>query len=147
MIRLSKTRLLRWTRKILESAGLKGSSLSLVLMDDFGIRRYHRRFLGQDRATDVLAFEPAAGHFSPGGKIAFLGDVIVSVETAKRAAPRFGNRWEEELLLYICHGILHLTGFKDSTPLQKARMERRQKAVLQKVLGRRWRFRRRKPLF
>ena len=127
--------------------GLKGNSLSLVLVGDSEIRRYHRRFLGEDRATDVLTFEPAAGHFPPGGKIAFLGDVMVSVETARRVAPRFGNRWDEELLLYLCHGILHLTGFKDSTPLEKARMERRQRTVLEKVLGGRWRSKKRKLLF
>ena len=147
MIRLSKTRVIRWTRRILESIGLKGYSLSLVLVDDAEIRRYHRRFLGQDRATDVLAFEPAGWEFVFGRRPPFLGDVIVSVETAKRVAPQFGNRWDEELFLYICHGILHLTGLKDSTPAKKAQMERRQEAILKKVLGRRWQSKKQKPLF
>lgn len=132
-IRLSKTKLEQWTRKILKLAGWDRGELSVVLADDPEIARYHRRFLGEEGATDVLAFEP--------------GDLVISVETAKKAAPRFGNRWDEELLLYLCHGILHLQGYRDSTLREKARMDKKQTLILQKALGSRWRSKKRKPLF
>ena len=136
-----------WTRKILELVGLKRARLSLVLVDDSQIRRYHRRFRGHDWPTDVLAFEPRRGKYLPETDTPFFGDVIVSVQTAKRVAPRFGNRWDEELLLYLCHGILHLRGYRDSTPRQKVRMEKKQETILRKALGGRWRSKKRKRLF
>lgn len=145
-IRLSRTKLGRWVRKILREIGLKRVHLSLVLVNDSEIRRFHERFLGQDCSTDVLAFEPPK-RFVPRPDPSFLGDVIVSIEAAKKAGPRFGNRWDEELLLYICHGVLHLRGYRDSTRREKARMERKQEAILQKTLGKQWRSKERKRLF
>ncbi len=44
------------------------------------------------------------------------GEVVVSAETAQRAAPRFGWSAAEELLLYVIHGTLHLAGYDDATP-------------------------------
>lgn len=145
-IPVSKSGLVRWTEKLLGALGLRSALLSLVLVDDAQIRRLHREFLDVDRTTDVLAF----GRHRNGArqfKKTLLGDVVVSLETARRAAPEYGNRWDEELLLYICHGILHLMGYRDSTPRKKSEMDRRQLEVLGKVLGRKWRSKKRKPLF
>ncbi|MBI2166797.1 MAG: rRNA maturation RNase YbeY [Candidatus Omnitrophica bacterium] len=146
-IRILRPRLLRRVREVLARLGWKRAGLSLLLVDDAEIRRLHRRFLGQDRATDVLAFGQQEGKPFPGRGTPFLGDVVVSVETARRAGPEYGNRWDEELLLYLCHGILHLMGWQDSTPAQRARMDRKQQNLLRKVLGARWRSKNRKLLF
>ena len=144
--RISKPRLIRWARKILKALGWRRVQLSLALVSDAEIRRLNRRYLKEDRTTDVLAFgQERSGRPRP--KKPLLGDVAISVETARRAAPKYGNRWDEELLLYIAHGILHLMGYRDSPFRRKARMERRQREVLRKVLGRKWQSKKRKPLF
>ena len=111
------------------------------------MQKLHRQFLGEDETTDVLAFGQMEGKFFPGRGAPLLGDVVVSVETAKRAAPQFGNRWDEELLVYISHGILHLMGYRDSTPSGKKQMDEKQKKILRKILGKLWRSKKRKPLF
>jgi probable rRNA maturation factor len=145
--RLSASRLAGWVEKILKFLGWRRVGLSLVVVSDSEMRHFNHRFLGEDRPTDVLAFGRAGGKFFDRGKTPFLGDVIVSVETARRVAPEFGNRWDEELLLYVCHGILHLMGYRDSTSRKKAQMDRKQKQILQKVLGGRWPSGKPKPLF
>lgn len=145
--RISKAKLARWTEKILKLIGWKSVGLSLALVNDSEIRGLHRLFLGEDWPTDVLAFGQIEGKFIPQRGIPFLGDVVVSVETARRAAPQFGNRWDEELLLYVCHGILHLMGYRDSTSVKKAKMDKKQETILRKVLGKKWRSKRRKLLF
>lgn len=119
----------------------------MILTSDAQIRRFHRHFLGIDRPTDVLAFGQMEGKYFPQPRIPFLGDVVVSVETARRAAPQFGNRWDEESLLYVCHGILHLMGYRDSSARLKAKMDRKQEATLRKILGTLWRSKNRKRLF
>jgi len=144
---VSRPGITRWTRKILRALGWKRAGLSLVLVNEAQFRRLHRKFLGKDQASDVLAFGQREGKFFPQPGVPFLGDVVISVERAKQVASEFGNRWDEELLLYLCHGVLHLTGYRDSTPQGKARMDAKQKEILRKVLGRTWRFKRRKPLF
>ena len=122
-------------------------TLSVVLAGDGEMRELHRQYLGEDSPTDVLAFSQREGMYLPQDPLSFLGDVVVSVDEAKRAGPRFGNRWDEELLLYLCHGILHLMGYRDSTKAGKAKMDKKQEQILGKVLGRAWRSKRRKLLF
>ena len=146
-LRLSKTKLLRQTQKILHLLGYEQARLSLVFVNDFEIRRLHRRYLGQDSPTDVLAFEGARGLLFSPSRIPDLGEVVISVETARRWAPEFGNRWDEELFLYLIHGILHLKGYRDSTVREKLKMQRKEKEILKKALGPLWRSKRRKPLF
>jgi len=131
--RISIPKLTRLTKKILKLLQWKGPSLSVILVGDTEMRKLHRKYLGEDSPTDVLAFEG--------------GDVAVSVDQAQRAGPRFGNAWDEELLLYVCHGVLHLMGWRDSTRLAKAKMDKKQEQILKKVLGPSWRSKKRKPLF
>lgn len=135
------------TKKMLKLLGQKRGMLSVVLVRNRQMRELHRRYLGKDRTTDVLAFGQGEGRFCIPDPFSFLGDVVVSVDEAKRVGPRFGHRWDEELLFYICHGILHLKGWRDSTPQDRVRMERKQEQILKRVLGRLWRSKRRKPLF
>lgn len=143
---LSETKLGRYVRKILKVLRWKRAGISIVLVNDREMRRLHLRFMGRGESTDVLAFSQREGKAFPKQGIPFLGDVAVSVDTARRMAPRFGNDWQAELLLYICHGILHLMGWRDSTPRLKAQMDRKQEAVLNQVIGS-WRSKRPKRLF
>ena len=137
--RISLAKLRRLTCAILRKLGWKWIGLSLVVVSDAQIRKLHYQFLKKNEPTDVLAFGKEEG--------LFLGDVVISIDAAKRQAPRFGKRWDEELLLYVCHGILHLMGWQDSTAAQKKRMDRKQEAVLKKVLGRKWLSKKQKLLF
>jgi probable rRNA maturation factor len=100
-------------------------SLSLAFVSDAVIRRLNRDFLGHDFATDVLAF--------PLGDGGVFGEVVVSGETARREARARGIPGEEELLRYVAHGILHLLGYDDHAPAERARMWRRQEAELKRA--------------
>lgn len=117
------------TREVLRRARrlLGGRPLSLAFVEDAEIRRLNRRFLGRDRATDVLAFRLDAG-FPAAGE--FFGEVVVSAETAVREARRRGIPAAEELLRYVIHGILHLLGYDDRRPRGRARMWERQEREL-----------------
>lgn len=145
--RISSRRLAYWGRRILCAAGWKKAALSVVLVGDREMRKFHRRYLGKTNATDVLAFPPRPLPAGRQRRVPYLGDVIISAETARRAAPRFGNRWNEEVLLYLCHGLLHLMGCEDGSRREKAKMDRRQERILKKVLGNLWRSKRQKRLF
>ncbi len=136
--RVSKAKLIYWSKRILKVLGWKKVILSIEVMSDSKIRGLHKKFMDEDSATDVLAFR---------GKRPFLGDIAVSVEMAKRQAPQFGNRWDEELLLYICHGILHLMGVRDRTLRERKVMRAKESEVLRKILGASWPSKKPKPLF
>ncbi|MDT7961376.1 MAG: rRNA maturation RNase YbeY [Armatimonadota bacterium] len=63
-----------------------------------------------------------------------LGDIVISVETARRQAPLNGHNLLTELLMLALHGTLHLMGYDDSTDTERAAMNRRAASVL-RTLG------------
>jgi probable rRNA maturation factor len=103
------------------SAQMPAPGFTVCLLSDAAIRRYNRQFRGLDKATDVLSF-PAE---EPSGEAAYLGDVLISAETARHNARRFGLRLEEEIELLALHGVLHLLGHDhDRDGGEMARLER-----------------------
>jgi probable rRNA maturation factor len=84
--------------------------LSILLCEDDEIRALNRDYRGKDKATDVLSFSLLDGEEGGDGVVA-LGDIVISIETAARQAPRYGNDLASELLRLLIHGIHHLFGF------------------------------------
>lgn len=96
---------------------LEGAELSLTLVSDRQIRRLNRDWRKKDKATDVLSFPSgdastaSADAFGVTRRRLLLGDVVISVETARRVAKHHGVAVRSELTLYLAHGLLHLLGF------------------------------------
>ena len=84
--------------------------LSVVLVDDAEIREMNHRYLGRDRATNVISFPMQEGEWQ-GVNPFLLGDVAISVDTAFRDAMEAGVSSESEMFFLLIHGILHLTGY------------------------------------
>ena len=99
------------------------SGFSVCLLSDRGIRRYNRQFRHQDQSTDVLSLPAQKPRVDKPG---YLGDILISTETAEKNAPRFGLRLEQEIQILVLHGLLHLLGYDHETDHgQMARQERR----------------------
>jgi probable rRNA maturation factor len=97
-------------RAALRALDRAGSSATLVFTDDQEIRVLNRDYRKHDRATDVLSFhlQELAGEADPAGQGIALGDIVISVETAKRRAGR--KRLLSELERLAIHGLCHLFG-------------------------------------
>jgi probable rRNA maturation factor len=97
-------------RAALRALGRGSSTATLVFTDDEEIRALNRDFRKHDRATDVLSFhlQELAGEDDPAGKGVVLGDIVISVETARRRSP--GRRQVAELERLAIHGLCHLFG-------------------------------------
>jgi probable rRNA maturation factor len=97
-------------RRALRALGRARSSATLVFTDDDEIRALNRDFRQHDRATDVLSFhlQQLAGEADPAGDGVELGDIVISVETARRRAR--GKRLASELERLAIHGLCHLFG-------------------------------------
>lgn len=114
-------------RQFLADLKLRNVELSLALVRDPTIRTLNREWRGKDRPTDVLSF-PAGGSPAPGPRP--LGDVIISTDTARRAAKDFGTTLSQELALYLAHGLLHLLGHDHHAPAEARKMERLERRLL-----------------
>ena len=145
----------RAAESILAAVGESHSELSLELVGDRRMRRLNRMYRGKDRTTDVLAFPmrdihagerqgargkrprvkrkmllSQAAHLVPD----MLGDVVISVPTARRQAKESGRSVGDELAVLLVHGVLHLCGYDHERSAREAgRMRRRETAIVRRL--------------
>lgn len=101
------------------------AQLSIALVDDAEIARLNQEYLGHAGPTDVLSFDLAEPD-----QDALQGQVVVSVDTARRQARRRGHSVEAEVVLYCLHGTLHLLGHDDAQPAEAERMHHTEDSLL-----------------
>ncbi len=88
--------------------------LSLRLTTDMEIQALNAQFRHQDKPTDVLSFAALEVDFpqvEANADAIYLGDIIISVDTAARQAPEHGYSLIKELAWLASHGLLHLLGW------------------------------------
>jgi len=115
--------------------GCPEAELSLAILDDGQIATLNRRYLNRRGPTNVIAFpmqEGPFGQLSPG----LLGDVAISVETARREAKAVGFTFERRFNELLIHGILHLLGYDHEQDEAQARVMEEKTAELLGVLER-----------
>ena len=99
-------------RLALRALGRRAATVTLVFTDDEEIRVLNRTYRKQERATDVLSFhlQELQGEDDPvAARAGFnLGDIVISVETARRRFP--ARRLGRELERLSVHGLCHLFG-------------------------------------
>jgi probable rRNA maturation factor len=95
----------------LAELGLHDAELSLLLVNDVQIQALNQRYLRLDKPTNVLAFPMREGEFSTLHPH-LLGDLVISVETARRQMKQFGLDEMKMVTLLMIHGILHLIGYE-----------------------------------
>jgi rRNA maturation RNase YbeY len=114
---------------VLEELNLPACDVSVSLVGDQEMTELNSRYFGKSGTTDVISFPMEGGAESIRDGI-LLGDVVLCVPQAVRAAGDMGVSPCEELSLYLIHGMLHLTGEKDGTAEERARMDVRQEGIL-----------------
>jgi len=129
--RVETRALAQFAERVLAAVGKGGHAVAIVLVGDRAIRQLNRDFRGIDRPTDVLSFP--FGELDPDGPEPqpYLGDVVISVETARRYAARWRIPLDRELRNLIIHGVLHLCGYDHETDRgEMRRLERRLRRAL-----------------
>ena len=102
--------------------------VELSLCGDEEIHRINREFRGIDRPTDVLSF-PMMDFEMPDVYVS-LGNIVISVETARRQAEEYGHSLKRELCFLCAHSALHLLGYDHETDEEREEMEAKQREIL-----------------
>lgn len=106
------------------------TEVSVLLTDDEGISALNVEYRGVEGPTDVLSFSQHEGEDDFSSAENLLGDLVISVETAKRQAREQGKPLEAEIDMLVTHGLLHLLGYDHSEPVEAERMFARQNELL-----------------
>lgn len=131
---IARRALARKARIILERIGLDDEELSIRLVGDAEMHALNRDWRGKDRPTDVLSFPLREGKF---GEISrALGDVVISLETAKGQAAERRRPLVDEVDRLLIHGILHLAGYDHEISAREERRMKRKERELLAILAR-----------
>jgi probable rRNA maturation factor len=118
---VSRRELRPWLLALVRELAPGAASFGVRLTSDRELRRLNRTYRGKDRPTDVLSFpgDLAAGEADPPGAGdaggPHLGDVAISVPTARRQAAAAGHPLRRELEVLLLHGVLHCLGHDHET--------------------------------
>ena len=143
----------RVAKRLLGAVGEAESSLSIALVGDETIRRLNRDHRGKDKPTDVLSFSltgaphasraerpPRAKPVGPPKNAAhewvperLLGDVVISVETARRQAAQYDATLQRELYRLLIHGLLHVMGHDHERLGERKRMEAEERRLARAI--------------
>lgn len=115
------------------------AEVSVTFTDNKKIRTLNKKFRGIDRPTDVLSFplfdytgeqkEPPVDEL-----VGMLGDVVISLEQAKKQAEEYGHGFEREAAFLCVHSMLHLLGYDHETSeADEADMRKRQREILARM--------------
>ena len=112
--------------RILDDAKITSGKINVVLVDSDTIQQYNRDFLQHDYPTDSISFctedRRDEGYLE--------GEVLACGEVANERAEEFGWKPEEELLLYVVHGMLHLVGYDDTDDECRTVMQEKEREYL-----------------
>ena len=106
---------------VLRSEKIKKYRINFIMVSDAEIKKLNAKYRKTRRITDVISFlvEPET----------FIGDIYISEGRSKKQAKRYGNTWEQELAYLVIHGTLHLCGYTDYDPENKAKMFSKQDKI------------------
>ena len=110
----------------------KPAELSVLLADDPTVRALNKTYRDTDEATDVLSFSQSEGEpFAQApGATPHLGDIVISIDTARTQATDFSISLQDEVAHLLVHGVLHLLGYDHEDSAQAEVMRRHEDAIL-----------------
>lgn len=100
-------------------------------MGDSEIKEINKKYRSKDKPTDVLSFS----YFdikTPKVPDDLLGEIMISVDTAKIQSHERGVTLAEELKTLFTHGLLHVFGYMHETDEEEENMEKAAQKILKK---------------
>jgi len=114
-----------WIQQVVDlNSARKISGINYIFCTDNYLFDLNNKFLNHDTLTDIITFD----HSEDDNQI--LADIYISIDRIKENSRDFNHSLEKELHRVMIHGILHLLGYKDSTPYDKAIMRKKENECL-----------------
>jgi probable rRNA maturation factor len=104
--RFPRREIAHFVRRVLKHVDHAVDEVSIAFVDDTAMQALNRKFRAKNKTTDVLTFP---------GEGTFLGDIVISVDQARRQARDERHSLTTEVRYLILHGVLHALGFDHET--------------------------------
>ncbi len=114
-----------WIKKVVEKEGATIQEINFIFCSDSYLLTLNQGFLKHNTLTDIITFDNSSPSDS-----SLEGEIYISVNRVRENADKFQVSFEDELNRVIIHGVLHLLGYKDKKPSEKAQMRKKEEACL-----------------
>ncbi len=108
------TKIRYYTKKIVNYLEIN-KTIHIIFVSDNDIKNLNKKFFNKNTYTNVISF--------PINENDLLGEIYISIDTAKKESEEWGVSLLFEIIYLIIHGILHLIGYEDTTPQKEKIME------------------------
>ena len=120
---IKKRETTEWIKAVAASYEKRIGEIAYIFCSDEKILEVNRQYLQHDYYTDIITFD-----YDEDDVIS--GDLVISLDTVRTNAEKFGKDYTEELNRVIIHGILHLCGINDKGPGEREIMEANENKAL-----------------
>jgi probable rRNA maturation factor len=113
-----------WIKRVVDEEGSSLQGINYVFCSDSYLLTLNQGFLKHNTLTDIITFDNSEGRSS------IEGEIYISIDRVKDNANKYNVPFDEELSRVMIHGVLHLLGYKDKKPAEKALMRKKEEAWL-----------------
>lgn len=117
----------KWLREIAQEENFKIQDLSYVFCSDEYLLNINIQHLDHDTFTDIITFDLSSEPTLP----IIEAEIYISIDRVKENASKFNQSFPSELSRVLSHGILHLCGYKDKSPVEQKIMREKEDYYLQ----------------
>jgi probable rRNA maturation factor len=126
-------------KKILDFLGYSNFDIGIYFTTNNTIKKYNKKYRDKNKYTDILSF-PYHDNLKPGQKISIkdiedknLGDIIISLEHAKKDSQEQNINFQEYIFILLIHGISHLLNYDHKTEKDFKIMKKFEKSLLSQI--------------
>ncbi len=113
-----------WIKQVVEKEGASIQEINYVFCSDSHLLSLNMGFLKHNTLTDIITFDNS-------NDSSFLeGEIYISIDRVKENAKKYNVSIDDELSRVMIHGVLHMLGYKDKKPAEKALMRKKEEACL-----------------
>jgi len=118
-----------------EELELTSYQLAIHLVTAGKMAQVNGQFLQHSGSTDVITFDYRDGYAEMAEQKAaeLTGEIYISITDAISQAREFSTKWQEEVVRYAIHGVLHLRGYDDLASAKRAIMKREENRLLRRI--------------
>ncbi len=113
-----------WIKRVVEKEDASIKEINYVFCSDSYLLTLNQGFLRHNTLTDIITFDNSEE------QSVLEGEIYISIERIKENAKEYEVPFEDELSRVMIHGVLHLLGYKDKKPSEKALMRKKEEACL-----------------
>ena len=123
MPRIKRRDTTAWIKAVIATYNKRLGEVGYMFVNDEKILEINNEYLQHDYYTDVITFD-----YNENDVV--NGDIVISLDTVRTNAEKFGKTFDDELHRVIIHGILHLCGLHDKAPGEREQMEKAENRAL-----------------